>query len=183
MLRAPGGTAAGDDLEPPQSIHEGFLCEPCRATTSHAGDLATATHPAAPTDPAAPAAAPGKLLVIPDTAFFRLTEREFGMPGLVAIESIGPFVEHAIVGPILTIHDSTLAPGLGIGHHPHRGNERLFYILRGEIRHDDSLNRITGVMGEGDPPARPATPSCAARAPSIPRAPEQWRSSSRPSPP
>lgn len=105
-----------------------------------------ATEPAT----AAPTAVPGALLVIPDTTFFRLTEREFGMPGLVAIESIGPFVEHAIVGPFLTIHDSTLAPGLGIGHHPHRGNERLFYILRGEIRHDDSLNGITGVMEEGD---------------------------------
>lgn len=105
-----------------------------------------ATEPAT----AAPTAVPGPLLVIPDTTFFRLTEREFGMPGLVAIESIGPFVEHAIVGPFLTIHDSTLAPGLGIGHHPHRGNERLFYILRGEIRHDDSLNGITGVMEEGD---------------------------------
>ena len=104
----------------------------------------------APTDATSPAAAPGALLLIPDTAFFRLTEREFGMPGLVAIESIGPFVEHAVVGPFLTIHDSTLAPGLGIGHHPHRGNERLFYILRGEIRHDDALNGITGVMEEGD---------------------------------
>lgn len=92
----------------------------------------------------------GGLLVIPDFAFFRLTEREFGMPGLVAIESVGPFVEHVAVGPFLTIHDSTLAPGLGIGHHPHRGNERLFYILRGEIQHDDALNGITGVMGEGD---------------------------------
>jgi redox-sensitive bicupin YhaK (pirin superfamily) len=104
----------------------------------------------APADATSPASAPGALLVVPDTAFFRLTEREFGMPGLVAIESIGPFVEHVIVGPFLTIHDSTLAPGLGIGHHPHRGNERLFYILRGEIRHDDSLNGITGVMAEGD---------------------------------
>lgn len=104
----------------------------------------------APADATSPATAPGALLLITDTAFFRLTEREFGMPGLIAIESIGPFVEHAIVGPFLTIHDSTLAPGLGIGHHPHRGNERLFYILRGEIRHDDSLNGITGVMEEGD---------------------------------
>ena len=97
-----------------------------------------------------PAAATGSLLQIPDRAFFRLTEREFGMPGLVAIEPVGPFVEHVAVGPFLTIHDSTLAPGLGIGHHPHRGNERLFYILRGEIQHDDALNGITGVMGEGD---------------------------------
>lgn len=92
----------------------------------------------------------GSLQVLPATGFHRLTEAEFGMPGLVAIESVGPFVQLARVGPFLTIHDSFLAPGLGIGHHPHRGNERLFYILRGEIRHDDALNGITGVMGEGD---------------------------------
>jgi redox-sensitive bicupin YhaK (pirin superfamily) len=103
-----------------------------------------------PAGSAAPGSAPGALLVIPDSAFHRLTEREFGMPGLVAIESIGPFVENVAVGPFITIHDSTLAPGLGIGHHPHRGNERLFYILRGEIQHDDALNGITGFMGEGD---------------------------------
>jgi redox-sensitive bicupin YhaK (pirin superfamily) len=100
--------------------------------------------------PGLAALAQGGLQVIPATAFHRLTEREFGMPGLVAIESVGPFVELGKVGPFITIHDSTLAPGLGIGHHPHRGNERLFYILRGEIRHDDSLNDIQGVMGEGD---------------------------------
>jgi redox-sensitive bicupin YhaK (pirin superfamily) len=92
----------------------------------------------------------GTLHVIPAAHFHRLTELEFGMPGLVAIESVGPFVELAKVGPFITIHDSFLAPGLGIGHHPHQGNERLFYILRGEIHHDDSLNGITGTMAEGD---------------------------------
>lgn len=92
----------------------------------------------------------GNLQIVSATSFYRLTEAEFGMPGLVAIESVGPFVELARVGPFITIHDSFLDPGLGIGHHPHRGNERLFYILRGEIRHDDALNRIQGVMSEGD---------------------------------
>lgn len=101
------------------------------------------------TEPA-PGELRGGLLVIPATSFHRLTEREFGMPGLIAIESVGPFVDYVKVGPFITIHDSFLAPGLGIGHHPHRGNERLFYILHGEIRHDDSLNGIQGVMGEGD---------------------------------
>jgi redox-sensitive bicupin YhaK (pirin superfamily) len=84
------------------------------------------------------------------TSFYRLTEAEFGMPGLVAIESVGPFVELARVGPFITIHDSFLDPGLGIGHHPHRSNERLFYILQGAINHDDALNDIQGVMNEGD---------------------------------
>ena len=91
-----------------------------------------------------------ELQIVPATSFSRLTEAEFGMPGLVAIESVGPFVELGRVGPFITIHDSFLDPGLGIGHHPHRGNERLFYILEGEIRHDDALNGIQGVMGEGD---------------------------------
>ena len=90
------------------------------------------------------------LQIVPATSFYRLTEAEFGMPGLVAIESVGPFVEIAQLGPFITIHDSFLDPGLGIGHHPHRGNERLFYILEGEIRHDDALNGIQGVMHEGD---------------------------------
>jgi quercetin 2,3-dioxygenase len=91
-----------------------------------------------------------RLEVVPSTAFHRLTEAEFGMPGLVAIESVGPFVPLARLGPFITIHDSFIDPGLGIGHHPHRGNERLFYILQGELRHDDALNRIQGVMEEGD---------------------------------
>ncbi|CAN5855342.1 hypothetical protein BH24CHL6_BH24CHL6_15130 [soil metagenome] len=90
------------------------------------------------------------LRIVPATSFYRLTEAEFGMPGLVAIESVGPFVELAQVGPFITIHDSFLDPGLGIGHHPHHSNERLFYILEGEIQHDDSLNGIQGVMSEGD---------------------------------
>jgi len=90
------------------------------------------------------------LQIVPATSFYRLTEAEFGMPGLVAIESVGPFVEIAQLGPFITIHDSFLDPGLGIGHHPHRANERLFYILEGEIRHDDALNGIQGVMHEGD---------------------------------
>ncbi len=90
------------------------------------------------------------LHVVPADAFYRLTEREFGMPGLVAIESVGPFVELARLGPFITIHDSFMAPGLGIGHHPHRTNERLFYILEGRIEHDDGLNGIRDTMHEGD---------------------------------
>ena len=90
------------------------------------------------------------LHVIGAESFYRLTEQEFGMPGLVAIESVGPFVALARLGPFITIHDSFLAPGLGIGHHPHRTNERLFYILDGQIEHDDGLNGIRDTMHEGD---------------------------------
>jgi redox-sensitive bicupin YhaK (pirin superfamily) len=79
-----------------------------------------------------------------------LGEAEFGMPGLKAIESIGPFVPIKASGPLLTVHDATIDAKLGIGHHPHRHHERLFYIERGELDHDDAQNHITGHMDAGD---------------------------------
>ena len=79
-----------------------------------------------------------------------LGERDFGMPGLRATESIGPFVRVQASGPLIMVHDALVEPHLGIGHHPHRANERLFYILRGQLDHDDALNGITGHMGPGD---------------------------------
>lgn len=79
-----------------------------------------------------------------------LGESEFGMPGLRAVESIGPFVAVQASGPLITAHDSIIAARLGIGHHPHRYNERLFYIELGELDHDDALNHITGHMDTGD---------------------------------
>ena len=79
-----------------------------------------------------------------------LGESDFGMPGLKAVEAIGPFVEIQASGPLITVHDSVVEAGLGIGHHPHRYNERLFYIEEGQLDHDDSLNGIKGHMGPGD---------------------------------
>jgi redox-sensitive bicupin YhaK (pirin superfamily) len=89
--------------------------------------------------------APG-LTVIGSDQFYRVGEAEFGMPGLVAIESAGPFVRVKQIGPFVTIHDSVFEPGFGIGHHPHRYHERLFYILEGRVEHDDALNGIRGEM-------------------------------------
>jgi len=60
-----------------------------------------------------------------------LGEAEFGTPGLLAVESIGPFTRIRACGPLVTVHDSVIAAGLGIGHHPHRYHERLFYLERG----------------------------------------------------
>ncbi len=88
-------------------------------------------------------------ILTPDDHFV-LGEAQFGMPGLRAIESIGPFVPIKASGPLLTVHDSTIDAGLGIGHHPHQGNERLFYIEAGQLDHDDALNHITGHMDTGD---------------------------------
>lgn len=79
-----------------------------------------------------------------------LGESDFGMPGLTAVEAIGPFVAIQASGPLLTVHESVVEAGLGIGHHPHRYNERLFYIEQGQLDHDDALNHITGHMGAGD---------------------------------
>jgi redox-sensitive bicupin YhaK (pirin superfamily) len=72
------------------------------------------------------------------------------MPGLQATELIGPFVELQAVGPLIMVHDSFIEANFGIGHHPHRYNERLFYITEGSLSHDDALNGITGFMGAGD---------------------------------
>lgn len=78
-----------------------------------------------------------------------LGEAEFGTPGLLAVESIGPFTRIRACGPLVTVHDSVIAAGLGIGHHPHRHHERLFYVERGAFDHDDALNHISGHVPDG----------------------------------
>jgi redox-sensitive bicupin YhaK (pirin superfamily) len=90
------------------------------------------------------------LIVLRPEDHFVLGESQFGMPGLTAIEAIGPFVGIQASGPLITVHDSVIDAGLGIGHHPHRFNERLFYIEQGQLDHDDALNHITGHMDTGD---------------------------------
>ena len=92
----------------------------------------------------------GEFLILRPEDHAVLDADDFGMPGLTAVEGIGPYVEIQANGPLITVHDSTIEAGLGIGHHPHRYNERLFYIEEGELDHDDALNRITGHMDTGD---------------------------------
>jgi redox-sensitive bicupin YhaK (pirin superfamily) len=92
----------------------------------------------------------GSYLVLGPDDHVVLGESDFGMPGLTAVESIGPFVGIQASGPLITVHDSVVEAGLGIGHHPHRFNERLFYIEEGQLDHDDALNHITGHMDRGD---------------------------------
>ena len=89
-------------------------------------------------------------LILSREDYATLGESDFGMPGLEATETIGPFVECQGSGPLIMVHDALVEPRLGIGHHPHRMNERLFYMLRGSLDHDDALNGITGHMGEHD---------------------------------
>lgn len=89
-------------------------------------------------------------LILSADDYVVLGESDFGAPGLTATEIIGPFVPLQASGPLIMVHDAFVEPRLGIGHHPHRYNERLFYILEGSLNHDDSLNGITGFMGKGD---------------------------------
>jgi redox-sensitive bicupin YhaK (pirin superfamily) len=89
-------------------------------------------------------------IVLTDGDYRVLGEEDFGVEGLIAHEWIGPFVEVQAIGPLIMVHDGRFDPRKGIGHHPHRYNERLFYILDGTVDHDDSLNGITGHMGTGD---------------------------------
>jgi redox-sensitive bicupin YhaK (pirin superfamily) len=94
--------------------------------------------------------AQGRYLLLEPEDHVVLGEKDFGMPGLTAAEAIGPFVEIQASGPLITVHDSVVDATLGIGHHPHRFNERLFYIEEGQLDHDDAANGITGHMDTGD---------------------------------
>ena len=89
---------------------------------------------------------PAPFLILAPQDHVVLGESDFGMPGLTAAESIGPFVGIQASGPLITVHDSVISAGMGIGHHPHRYNERLFYIEHGQLDHDDAMNHITGHM-------------------------------------
>ncbi len=89
-------------------------------------------------------------IVLTDDDYRVLGQADFGAEGLQAIESIGPFVDIQASGPLLMVHDARIEPHLGLGHHPHRANERLFYIMQGELDHDDSRNDIQGHVNEGD---------------------------------
>jgi redox-sensitive bicupin YhaK (pirin superfamily) len=90
------------------------------------------------------------VVVLAQEDYAILGEAEFGVPGLVATEVIGPYVRTQAIGPLIMLHEGVIEPHRGIGHHPHRANERLFYMLEGALDHDDALNGITGHMGPGD---------------------------------
>jgi redox-sensitive bicupin YhaK (pirin superfamily) len=94
--------------------------------------------------------ADGRSILLTEEDAAVLDEDDFGVPGLVAHEWVGPFVQVQAVGPLIMVHDGVFDPHKGITHHPHRYNERLFYILEGAVDHDDTLNGITGHMGTGD---------------------------------
>ena len=90
----------------------------------------------------------GTLLLAPED-YRVLGEADFGVPGLIAHEIVGPFVDVQALGPMIMVHDGRFEARHGIGHHPHRYNERLFYIMEGAVDHDDGLNGIQGHMPPG----------------------------------
>jgi redox-sensitive bicupin YhaK (pirin superfamily) len=90
------------------------------------------------------------LIILTQEDYITLGPQDFGMlEGVSATEIIGPFAPIKGVGPLIMVHDGVLEPHLGLGHHPHRYNERLFYILEGAFSHDDALNQITGEVPQG----------------------------------
>jgi redox-sensitive bicupin YhaK (pirin superfamily) len=88
-------------------------------------------------------------IVLKPEDHYTLGGKEFGMEGLIAIESVGPFTDVLAIGPLITVHDSVIYAGQGIGHHPHRWNERLFYLEKGTFDHDDMLNDVQGHVTDG----------------------------------
>jgi redox-sensitive bicupin YhaK (pirin superfamily) len=79
-----------------------------------------------------------------------LGEQVFGVPGLEAVEVVGPYSPVVASGALITVHDARIEPHRGISHHAHRNNERIFYIMEGELDHDDALNDIKGHLATGD---------------------------------
>jgi redox-sensitive bicupin YhaK (pirin superfamily) len=79
-----------------------------------------------------------------------LGEQVFGVPGLEAVEVVGPFSPIVASGPLITVHDARIEPQRGISHYAHRNNERIFYIMAGELDHDDALNDVKGHLATGD---------------------------------
>jgi redox-sensitive bicupin YhaK (pirin superfamily) len=74
---------------------------------------------------------------------------EFGQDGLIALESIGPFARIRVCGPLITVHDSVIEAGKPMGHHRHRHNERLLYVERGTLDHEDARNGIKVHVPQG----------------------------------
>lgn len=88
--------------------------------------------------------------VVPRRVQHRITAADFGADGLSAHEAVGPMTDVRAVGPVLALHDATMEPGAGIGHHPHQRNERLFYVLSGALHHSDALSGREADARAGD---------------------------------
>lgn len=83
-------------------------------------------------------------------AYHVVGPEEFGAPGLRALEAVGPYSPIAALGPLVTVQDRRFEPNSGSSLQPHRGMERLLYVIEGEIAHGDSVPEMEGTIRTGD---------------------------------
>lgn len=75
---------------------------------------------------------------------------DLGAAGVRALESVGPSMSIAAIGPLITVHDRHFEPRSDRCEQPHRGMEQLFYGLDGAVEHDDSDPGMGGTLRAGD---------------------------------
>lgn len=57
--------------------------------------------------------------------------------------------KQGIIDPFLSIDHFYLEKGKGFHDHPHRGNDKVTYIINGELSYED-FNGNSGVLSPGD---------------------------------
>ncbi|SOC08611.1 hypothetical protein SAMN05880501_105113 [Ureibacillus xyleni] len=65
--------------------------------------------------------------------------------------SFGPYYDpdNTNFGPLRVLNDDIIQPGKGFGIHPHREAEIVSIVLKGQLKHEDSLNNV-GILQFGD---------------------------------
>jgi redox-sensitive bicupin YhaK (pirin superfamily) len=65
--------------------------------------------------------------------------------------SFGPYYDEDNIkfGPLRVLNDDIIQPGKGFGIHPHREAEIVSIVLKGQLKHEDSLKNV-GILQYGD---------------------------------
>lgn len=65
--------------------------------------------------------------------------------------SFGEYYDESNIhfGPLRVFNDDTVQPGKGFGIHPHREMEIVSIVLKGQLKHEDSLGN-SGILGFGN---------------------------------